>query len=83
VHPMNRSVIGACLGLAFFVVGAGTGSAATVHVAESGTSIPTTQCNADPGIDASNDPVHCHYEHPLPVPPWRQVPAPHHHHHHG
>jgi hypothetical protein len=62
---MNRSLVSVFLGLAFVVTGAAASGAAVT--------VPTSQCNADPGIDASNDPVHCHYEHPLPVPPWRQV----------
>jgi hypothetical protein len=79
MNRRNRSVLSACLGVAFVVAGAGASGAAVTSPASS-TYVPVTQCNADPGMDASNDPVHCQYEHPLPVPRSQQ-PA--HHHHHG
>jgi hypothetical protein len=66
MHPLNRSAVAACLGLAFLVL-----PATASHPA-----VPVTQCNADPGIDASNDPVHCTYQHPVPDRKWRSA---HHH----
>lgn len=74
--PIKRTVTAAGLSLAFLVVGAGAGNAAVAAPATG--SIPVSQCNADPGIDASNDPVHCQYENPLPSTHWWE----HRHHHH-
>ena len=60
---LNRSAVAACLGLAFLVL-----PTAASH--------PSTQCNGDPGFDASRDPVHCHYQHQVPTRDWRSA---HHH----
>jgi hypothetical protein len=63
MHHLNRSAVAACLGLAFLML-----PAAPSH--------PITQCNGDPGFDASRDPVHCSYQHPVPDRHWRST---HHH----
>jgi hypothetical protein len=76
MHPLNRAAGTACLGLAFLVLPTAAGQATAVPAVGSAPSVATTQCNGDPGIDASNDPVHCHYQHPVPDRKWR---AAHHH----
>lgn len=73
---MHRSAMTACLGLTFLLLPAAAGHAATMPAAAAQPTVAITQCNGDPGIDASNDPVHCHYQHQVPTREWR---AAHHH----
>ena len=65
VNRTARALTAVSFGLAFTAMGAGVGHAA---VAPQSPTARITQCNADPGFDASKDPVHCHYTHKLPDP---------------
>lgn len=66
--PIKCTLGATGLGLTFLMVSAGAGHAAVAAP----TSAPTRviECNADPGIDPSNDPKHCSYQHPLPDTHW-------------
>jgi hypothetical protein len=66
--PLKRTLTATGLGLTFLLAGTGVGHATTASPSSAPTRV--TECNADPGIDASNNPKHCTYENPLADTHW-------------
>jgi hypothetical protein len=76
MRPMKRFLALSCFGLALLGAGSGSAGAAISSAPEPTGTGHLTQCNGDYNYDPSNDPVHCHYAHPLPDRHWWR------HHHH-
>lgn len=66
---MKRVLAVSCFGFALVGV-SGSAVAATDGAPEPSGNVRLTQCNGDYNYDPSNDPVHCHYAHPLPDRHW-------------
>jgi hypothetical protein len=66
--PIKRALTATGLGLTFLMVSAGAGHATVTAPSSAPTRV--IECNADPGMDPSNDPKHCSYQHPLPDTHW-------------